>query len=80
MNIQADIYFNFSGNAQELEPFLFDLTKVIVEHGYGVKDDIINSMIVLHESDRAHFERAEDFAKSIMQNAISVIIPNEEEQ
>ena len=80
MNVQADIYFTFSGNAQELEPFLSDLVKVVVDHGYGVKGDELNSMIVLHESSRAQFERPEDFVVSVMQNALSVIIPSEQEE
>jgi len=80
LNVQANIYFTFSGQAQELEPFLSDLVKVVVEHGFGVTEDNLNSLIVFKESERGHWENPGDFAKSLVQNAISVIIPIKEKE
>jgi hypothetical protein len=79
MNVAATIYFQFSGPAQDLADFVSDLSDVVVKNGFGCEGDHLVSVITLKESDIGHFVDVNDFAKSVTQNSLVVVIPQKEE-
>jgi hypothetical protein len=79
MNVAATIYFRFSGSAQELEPFVSELSDVVVKNGFGCEGDHLASLIVLKESDIGHFVDVNDFVKSVIQNSLAIVVPQKEE-
>jgi hypothetical protein len=79
MNVVLATYLRFSGQTTELEGLLNDIAEVVVKHGYGCVDDTIVSLITLKESDIASFDHPGDYAKFVVNKAIAVVIPTQEE-
>ena len=80
MNIELRVFVRFSGPARELEPLVQDISDAVVKNGYGVKDDDnLVSLVVLKQSEIDHYENPSDFAKYVIEDAISVVIPTEGE-
>jgi hypothetical protein len=81
LNIQITAYVAFSGPARELEPLLLDIADAVINNGYSVvqANDALVSLIVAKESDIKNFDNPDDFAKFVVKDALSVIIPIKEE-
>lgn len=77
MNVAITTYIRYSGPVSELDPILKDISGAVIRNGYGVdvETDSLVSLITVTESPIGSFDDVNDFAKAVVRDAITVIVP-----
>lgn len=81
MNLRIATYLAFEGLVSELTPLLDDIADAIVKRGFAnVEDaDSLVSLVVVGESGLSEYASADEFARMVVKDAHTVLIPIKEE-
>lgn len=77
MNIQINVFVDFSGPFEELYPLVDKIEDAVVECGYGVDEvtDVLKSLITVTPSRLSEFSDASSFARSLVHESALIAIP-----
>lgn len=81
MNVHIGAYLNFEGLRAELTPLLDDIADAMVKHGFGNIEETDNliSVVIVGDSGVADYPSADEFARMLLKDAYTVIIPIKED-